>query len=83
MKLDLLTGLYVFMMAAFIGFEVIRRVSPLVAHPLDVVDERFGRDRRCGRDHSGGRRQKHTGNNLGNHRDCCGHEQYRRRLHDH
>ena len=30
MKLDLLTSLYVFMLAAFIGFEVIWRVSPLL-----------------------------------------------------
>src|SRR5271154_549933 len=34
MNLDLLTGLYVFMLAAFIGFEVIRRVSPLLHTPL-------------------------------------------------
>ena len=34
MKLDLLTGIYVFMLAAFIGFEVIRRVSPLLHTPL-------------------------------------------------
>ena len=34
MKLDLITGLYVFMLAAFIGFEVIRRVSPLLHTPL-------------------------------------------------
>ena len=34
MKLDLLTGLYVFLLAAFIGFEVIRRVSPLLHTPL-------------------------------------------------
>src|SRR6201986_4160353 len=34
MKLDLLTGLYVFMLAAFSGFEVIRRVSPLLHTPL-------------------------------------------------
>jgi proton-translocating NAD(P)+ transhydrogenase subunit alpha len=33
-KLDLLTSLYVFMLAAFIGFEVIRRVSPLLHTPL-------------------------------------------------
>ncbi len=29
-KLDLMSSLYVFMLAAFIGFEVIRRVSPLL-----------------------------------------------------
>ena len=34
MKLDLLTSLYVFMLAGFIGFEVIRRVSPLLHTPL-------------------------------------------------
>jgi H+-translocating NAD(P) transhydrogenase subunit alpha len=34
MKLDLLTALYVFMLAAFIGFEVIRRISPLLHTPL-------------------------------------------------
>ena len=34
MKLDLITGLFVFMLAAFIGFEVIRRVSPLLHTPL-------------------------------------------------
>jgi NAD(P) transhydrogenase subunit alpha len=34
MKLDLLTSLYVFMLAGFIGFEVIRRASPLLHTPL-------------------------------------------------
>lgn len=34
MQLDLLTSIYVFMLAAFIGFEVIRRVSPLLHTPL-------------------------------------------------
>ena len=34
MKIDLFTSLYVFMLAAFIGFEVIRRVSPLLHTPL-------------------------------------------------
>jgi NAD(P) transhydrogenase subunit alpha len=33
-KPDLTTSLYVFMLAAFIGFEVIRRVSPLLHTPL-------------------------------------------------
>jgi NAD(P) transhydrogenase subunit alpha len=31
---DIITNLYVFMLAAFIGFEVIRRVSPLLHTPL-------------------------------------------------
>jgi NAD(P) transhydrogenase subunit alpha len=34
MKVDLVTSLYVFMLAGFIGFEVIRRVSPLLHTPL-------------------------------------------------
>lgn len=34
MKVDLVSSLYVFMLAAFIGFEVIRRVSPLLHTPL-------------------------------------------------
>jgi NAD(P) transhydrogenase subunit alpha len=33
-KLDIMTSLYVFMLAAFIGFEVIRRISPLLHTPL-------------------------------------------------
>ena len=34
MKIDLLTSLYVFMLAAFIGFEVIKRITPLLHTPL-------------------------------------------------
>lgn len=34
LKADLIPSLYVFMLAAFIGFEVIRRVSPLLHTPL-------------------------------------------------
>jgi NAD(P) transhydrogenase subunit alpha len=34
MNIDMITSLYVFMLAAFIGFEVIRRVSPLLHTPL-------------------------------------------------
>ena len=30
---DLISGLFVFTLAAFIGFEVIRRVSPLLHTP--------------------------------------------------
>jgi proton-translocating NAD(P)+ transhydrogenase subunit alpha len=31
---DLITSLYVFLLAGFLGFEVIRRVSPLLHTPL-------------------------------------------------
>ena len=34
MSPPLINGLFVFMLAAFIGFEVIRRVSPLLHTPL-------------------------------------------------
>lgn len=34
MNIDIIASLYVFMLAAFIGFEVIRRVSPLLHTPL-------------------------------------------------
>ena len=34
MTVDLISSLYVFMLAAFIGVEVIRRVSPLLHTPL-------------------------------------------------
>ena len=34
MNLNLIDGLFVFMLAGFIGFEVIRRVSPLLHTPL-------------------------------------------------
>ncbi|MEA2972902.1 MAG: H+-translocating transhydrogenase subunit alpha, partial [Actinomycetota bacterium] len=34
MKTDLEGALYVFVLAAFVGFEVIRRVSPLLHTPL-------------------------------------------------
>jgi NAD(P) transhydrogenase subunit alpha len=34
LQFDLVTSLYVFMLGAFIGFEVIRRVTPLLHTPL-------------------------------------------------
>ena len=34
MSSTLINGLFVFMLAAFIGFEVIRRISPLLHTPL-------------------------------------------------
>ena len=34
MKMDLITSLYVFMLAEIIGFEVIRRITPLLHTPL-------------------------------------------------
>ncbi len=34
MSAELLTSLYVFLLAGFVGFEVIKRVSPLLHTPL-------------------------------------------------
>jgi NAD(P) transhydrogenase subunit alpha len=34
MTADLMTGLYVFLLAGFVGFEVVKRVSPLLHTPL-------------------------------------------------
>jgi len=34
MNMDLITSLYVFMLAAIVGLEVIRRVTPLLHTPL-------------------------------------------------
>lgn len=34
MSLTLINGLFIFMLAGFIGFEVIKRVSPLLHTPL-------------------------------------------------
>src|SRR5258708_1049169 len=34
MKMDLITSLYVFMLAGFVGFQVIKRVSPRLHTPL-------------------------------------------------
>jgi len=34
MKMDLITSAYVFLLAAIVGLEVIRRVSPLLHTPL-------------------------------------------------
>ena len=34
MTSNLISGLYVFMLAGFVGFQVIRRVSPLLHTPL-------------------------------------------------
>jgi proton-translocating NAD(P)+ transhydrogenase subunit alpha len=34
MKIDLLTSLYVFMLACFIGFELVRKITPLLHTPL-------------------------------------------------
>ena len=52
MPADFISSLFVFILAGFLGFEVIKRVSPLVAHAADVADQRAGRHRGgCGHHH--------------------------------
>ena len=36
----LIDSLFVFMLAGFIGFEVIKRISPAAAYPADVDHQR-------------------------------------------
>ena len=80
---SLINALFIFVLAGFIGFEVIRRVSPLLHTPLMSLTNALGRDRGGGRDRPGGRAQIHALRRLRIH--CRGrrHQQYRRRLSDH
>ena len=42
MPSDLITSLYVFVLAGFVGFQVIRRVSPLLHTPLMSLTNALG-----------------------------------------
>ena len=57
---DLLTDLYVFILAAFIGFEVIRRVSPLLHTPLMSLTNALDAIAVVGAIILAGRRQEHS-----------------------
>ena len=49
---ELEVGLYIFILAGFLGYHVISRVPPLLAHAADVGDQRHLRhlaDRLAGR----------------------------------
>jgi len=65
MKLDIITSLYVFMLAAFIGFEIIRAFPPLLHTPLMSLTNAPGRHRRRRRHHSCRRTQNHLAAILG------------------
>ena len=83
MKLDLITSLYVFMLAAFIGFEVIRRVSPLLHTPLMSLTNALDAIAVVGAIILAGERQEHAGDGARHDRDRRRHEQRRGRIHDH
>ena len=83
MNLDFMTSLYVFMLAAFIGFEVIRRVSPLLHTPLMSLTNALDAIAVVGAIILAGRGQEHARDGLRNHRDRRRHEQRRGRVPDH
>ena len=83
MKLDLITSLYVFMLAAFIGFEVIRRVSPLLHTPLMSLTNALDAIAVVGAIILAGAAQEHAGDGARHDRDHRRHEQHRGRIHDH
>ena len=83
MKLDLVTSLYVFMLAAFIGFEVIRRVSPLLHTPLMSLTNALDAIAVVGAIILAGSQQEHAGDGARHDRDHRRHQQRRRRIRDH
>ena len=83
MNIDILTSLYVFMLAAFIGFEVIRRVSPLLHTPLMSLTNALDAIAVVGAIILVGERQEHAGDGLRHDRHRRGHEQRRGRLPHH
>ena len=83
MKLDLITSLYVFMLAAFIGFEVIRRVSPLLHTPLMSLTNALDAIAVVGAIILAGEQQEHAGDRVRHDRDHRRHQQRRRRIHHH
>ena len=83
MKLDLLTGLYVFMLAAFIGFEVIRRVSPLLHTPLMSLTNALDAIAVVGAIILAGEGEEQAGNDSRHHCDRGEDQQHRWRFHHH
>ncbi len=79
---DLLTDLYVFILAAFIGFEVIRRVSPLLHTPLMSLTNALDAIAVVGAIILAGEGQEHSRDNPRDNRHRRGDEQYRGRLPD-
>ena len=78
---DLLNSLYVFILAAFIGFEVIRRVSPLLHTPLMSLTNALDAIAVVGAIILAGEHKSNARGHAGHHRHRRGHQQYRWRLH--
>ncbi len=83
MKLDLVTSLYVFMLAGFIGFEVIRRVSPLLHTPLMSLTNALDAIAVVGAIILAGSQQSHAGDAARHVRDHRRDQQRGRRVRDH
>ena len=83
MKLDLITSLYVFMLAAFIGFEVIRRVSPLLHTPLMSLTNALDAIAVVGAIIMAGEGKSTLRDRVRHHRDHRRHQQHRGRIRDH
>ena len=78
----LINGLFIFMLAGFIGFEVIRRVSPLLHTPLMSLTNALDAIAVVGAIVLVGRAQEHAFRCLGDHCRSCGDEQHCGRLPD-
>ena len=83
MKLDLVTSLYVFMLAGFIGFEVIRRVTPLLHTPLMSLTNALDAIAVVGAIILAGQQKTTLATVLGDRRDHRRHQQRRGRIRDH
>ena len=70
MTFDLINSLYVFMLAGFIGFEVIRRVSPLLHTPLMSLTNALDAIAVVGAIVIAGEAQEHARDSARNHRHC-------------
>ncbi len=80
---DLINSLYVFMLAAFIGFEVIRKVSPLLHTPLMSLTNALDAIAVVGAIILAGERKIDPGADPRHDRHRGRHQQHRRRLHHH
>ena len=75
--------LFVFMLAGFIGFEVIRRVSPLLHTPLMSLTNALDAIAVVGAIMLVGRAREQFVDGAGDDRDGCGDQQHRGRISDH
>ncbi len=80
---NLIDALFVFMLAGFIGFEVIRHVSPLLHTPLMSLTNALDAIAVVGAIVLSGEQEEHVRNRAGRHRHRRRHQQRRRRIPHH